>query len=411
MSKTGWFYAANVAQLTLRFVQMILVTRLLTGTELGVYYAAAAYPQLFSRVIDFGLPHAVRYYMLQHPSSGRVMLSLIGRFVLIVTVPVLLVFYFVERLPLESPHISAGLQKNFVILALYCIFLTVNSILLSIVISFERFKAILLANTIPFIIFIVLTVSEYYFHELTSDDVLMQLLISETATLTIYFSAILLSGNLKAGQDSIEIRNVLRYSIQIYPSGFLKVLTTRLDKVILSFLAPPVFIGYYSVLMTIRDTSIFPISTYGQMFMNKLSKAFAEGREAITRDINRNLIAVFIAFVLGFIVYLVLQELILRLFFREVTPELMKVAPYLLVSTVPLALISFLSNVFLATNRPRFVSYSSVLTILVFYGFVFAGFETLGVQTFFFASVLSTSIGFLYLLLVYIRTQFQVKSI
>lgn len=402
MTKSFIFYVSNASQLVSRFVQMIVITRYLSPVDLGVYYSAVAYPQLLSRVFDFGLPHAVRYFILQSPAAGFFIVRMVLLFSLLVTLPILIIFYFLEFLPLESYLIIDCISGNFIVLTLYCVLLIVNSIFNAIIISFEDYRALLLSSTIPYLIFIVVVIVQFYRSYLDVNGILLQLLISELVILFIYslFTIRKIKQFNVAGIPGDGLK-IFKYALQIYPSGLLKVLTTRLDKVILSFIADPVFIGYYSVLMAIRDVSIFPITSYGQVFMNKLSRAVKGGVAGIQRMIDMNLVVIFAIYVGGFLMYLMIPHFALSLFFRDLTDEIYQAAFYLFISIIPLALFSFLSNVFLTINKPRYISYSSLISVAIFYIFILSLYKLIGANSFFYASILSTISAFIYLFIYY----------
>jgi O-antigen/teichoic acid export membrane protein len=401
MNKNLVFYTSNVVQLGLRFIQMVLVARFLSNTDLGVYYAAAAYPQLLSRIFDLGLPHAVRYYILQDPYTSRSVVKVVFLFTFAISLPVTAFFFFLDHLPLESGEILSAISHNYFVLSLYCVLLVVNSIWLSIVLSFEKFQAVLITSIVPYIIFIAAVATQYYLFELEVNDILFQLFISEFVALVIYLMFILRVVNQQEKSVPIKVIELMRYALHVYPSGFLKVLTTRLDKVVLSFIAAPAFIGYYSVLMTIRDISIFPITSYGQLFMNKLSQALKNKSEKVNKLVDINLLGILLIYAGGFAMFLLVDNFIIALFFKEVNAEVLRAAFFLLLSIVPLALSSFLSYVFLTINRPKYMSYSALWSTIGFYGTVYLCYDKLKSDSFFYASLLSTLIGFLYLFIHY----------
>ena len=404
MNKNLIFYISNASQLGLRFIQMIVITRYLSKVDLGVYYASAAYPQLLSRIFDLGLPHAVRYYILQVPSAARFIVKLVLIFSLFISLPIMIIFYFIEKLPLESGEISFILSDNFVVLGFYCVFLIVNSIFYCIVISFEKYNAVLLTSTLPYLIFIVAIMIQFNIFHLEVGDILFQFLVSEMVAFLIYsifIAKIITNNNAHTVQLSLRSLDVFKYALQVYPSGFLKIMTTRLDKVILSFIAAPVFIGYYSVLMTIRDISIFPITSYGQVFMNNLSMAFKMKGQGIQKKIDKSILGILILYSAGFVVFLFVQDIVLKLFFKEITNDTYRAAFFLLLSAIPLALLSFLSTIFLITNSPKHVSFASIIGIGTFYGFVSLFYGWLGSDSFFYASVLSVLAEFIYLFVNY----------
>ncbi|SRR5260221_2714470 len=398
MPKTLFFYAATIFQLGLRFVQMIIVTRNLSSFNLGVYYVSAAYPQLLSRVFDFGLPHAVRYFMLSVPSANRTIMKMLLSFPFLIFLPIFAFFYFIDSLPLEAGEIGKQMSDNVLSLSFYCLLLIVNSILNSILLSFEKFKTLLVSSIVPYCFFIVIIAHKASLSELSVSDVLLQLSISEVITLMIYLFSVATIIKQKSEEPlTLKMVDVIRYALRIYPNGFLKVITTRLDRVVLSFVATPVFIGYYSVFMTIRDISIVPVTTYGQVFMNQLSEFFKSKKDGLVALLNKNLMLVTIVYTLGFITYLLLQDVVLGLFFKELTHSLLQASFVLFLSIIPLALLSLLSSFFLVANRPSDISWSSVIMIVVFYSIVYLSYDRLGSESFLYASVLSTLFGFLFL--------------
>ena len=403
MPKSIIFYIANASQLGFRFLQMILITRFLSGVDLGAYYATAAYPQLLSRVFDLGLPHAVRYFVLQVPAATGFIIRSVMLFAALIFLPIFCIFYFLDTLPLESEEIVQLIAASYFLLSVYCVVLIVNSILNAIILSFEQFISSLLSSTLPYVVSITILVMLHYSADgLQAHDVLVLLLITEGSIFAIHISFILKKIHFASWhhpEAHISIREIFAYAFQIYPSGILKVIVTRLDRVVLSFLASPVFIGYYSVLMTIRDTSIFPVISYSQIFMNKLSGILKTTQLAVRRLLYKNLIAVAGLYLAGFLLFLLLQDIALRFFFKEqqVSSELYTASYFLSLSTIPLALTSLIHTYFFTSNNPRYISISSLFTIITFYGFVLLSYGKTGSNSFLYASVFSAATGFIYL--------------
>ncbi len=402
MPKSLLFVFANILQLVMRFAQMIMVTRVLSSVELGLYYAAAAYPQVLSRLLDFGMPHACRYFILTQPHARRFIVRLTFLFSLAVAIPIFLVFLFMYHLPLESSQLVEKISENHFVLSLYCVLLIVNSILISVLISVERIKTFLVSSVIPYVVFIGVVAYKAQKSILEVDDVLLQLLISEAITLVIY--SISISFMPKTGANNVAViglKGVVSYALKIYPTGMLKAITTRFDRVVLSFIAPPAFIGYYSVIMTLRDISIVPVSSYGQIFMNKMSSALRTTGIGAIRILNYNLLLITIIYLCGFLLFIPLEQHLMNFFFKGLNTDSFKGSLFLIFSTVPYALFSFMSFYFLVTNRPVQVSISTIVMLATFYPIIFVFHKSVGTETFFYASAFSTTCALFYLLAYY----------
>ena len=394
MQKKLIFLSANVLQLALRFLQMIVVTRSLSGTELGTYYAAAAYPQLFARIFDLGLPHATRYFVLKQPGQVNSIITIAFIFSISVFPVIAVVFYSLQHLPLEAAEILSAISENWMILSLYCLLLTVNAILNAFLISLEKFKVLLLSLTLPYIVFIAIILYKVLSSDLSVRDVLIQLLISELIILLIYAGSLYKSRKDKQeGVPSLQWKMFMQYGLKIYPNGLLKTMTVRLDRVILSFIAPTNFIGYYSVLMTLRDIAIVPVSTYGQLFMNHVAKVIQQGKETLQDLVHKNMWIILAGYTLGFLTFILFQDFILKLFFKHVSEGMYRASFFLILSVIPLALTSILSNVLMVMNRPSIVSWSSVISIIVFYLTILLLYERISSQSFYYAAIISAAAG------------------
>ena len=399
MSKNLLFYLSNILQVVLRFAQMIVVTRTLSSNELGIYYGVTAYPQLFSRFFDLGLTHAARYFILMVPADRLFIIRLGFLFSLGAFVPIFLIFFLLERFPLDTSEIISVVSENYLILSIYCLLLLINAVLNSILLSLERFKTILWTAIIPYAVFIVIVLYKATYLTLDVKDVVIQLFISELLLFTIYLIGLSDIFKDKSKTRSFSLKEFFKYAMKIYPNSFLKPITTRLDRIILSLIATPTFIGYYSVLMTLREVAILPVTTYGQVLMNKLSGLIKKDKKETHKLMNRSLITIFLLYSAGFVCYLFVKDLVLHLFFKEVTPEMYQASYVIFLSIIPLALVSLLANFFLVTNKPSFISRSILVSIIVFYGVVFLGFKILEGYSFTLAVLFSTTSSFIFLVI------------
>jgi len=397
VSKNTVFYLSNILQVVFRFAQMIVVTRALSSIDLGVYYAATAYPQLLSRFFDLGLTHAARYYILMLPEARQFVIRLLMIFTLVVFVPIFLIFFLFERFPLDTSEVITAVGNNYFILSVYCVLLIINSVLNSIVLSLERFKALLWTAILPYAFFIIIVIYKVSFLTLDVNDVLQQLLVSEVLLLAIYLVALMDLFKSDGRKTSLTVKEIFKYAMKIYPNSFLKPITTRLDRIILSFIATPTFIGHYSILMTLREVSILPVTTYGQMLMNKLSGLLKNNREQISKLMTNSLIVVFLIYTAGFGVYFLLKDFVLHLFFKEVTTDMYLTSYIILSSAIPLALFSLLTYYFLVMNNLPPISWAILASVVVFYLVIFLGFKNLDNNVFSLAVLVSTIFSFSFL--------------
>lgn len=383
---------------------MIVVTRTLSQVDLGIYYAAAAYPQLLSRVFDFGLPHAARYFLLRYPNHIAYLCK-ISVVISALSFPIIAgLFVSIQFLPLELGEIGQTISAHWFLLTTYCVVLVLNSIFNGLVISIEKYTILLFALSAPYAIFILVILYKANYGVLDVDDVLLQLLVSELLVMSLYAIPIVryFKYERQIQERPFHWRNVILYALKIFPNGLLKTLTTRLDRVILSFFATPTFIGQYSVLVTIRDIGILPITTYGQVFMNDLTRAIKEKTANITRMVDRRLLSILGIYSIGFLFFLLIQDFVLNLFFDEgVDAQLRLMSGVLCLTVIPNALVGFITYVYLVLNKAEHVSIASAISLFVFYTIVFVGNSFIGMDIFFYASVFSALVGFGYLFLFY----------
>lgn len=402
--KSGFFFFSNAIQFVLRFLQMIVITRNLSGVDLGLYYVSAAYPQLLSRVFDLGLPHATRFYLLKFPNQALFLCKLIGAFSVAIFPFIACIFLFLDYLPLEVEEIARQVSEDWVILSFYCLLLILNSIFNALIISIEKYKTLLLTSTIPYFIFIMVILYDANQGTLSVHYVLLQLLISEAIILLLCLTPII-SFIRHAGiatRREFRWKDVVVYSLKIYPNGLLKTMTTRLDRIVLSFIATPVFIGQYSVLVTLRDIATIPVTTYGQTFMNELLNRIKLAKGGIKKLVDTNLIWILCIYASGFFVFLIVQDYFLKLFFDDLEgTKIYTMSLMLVVSAVPNVLLAFIHYFFLVVNKPQYVSLSSGVAICCFYGFIVLTYGQIGSDSFFYASIVAPLVGFIYLFLYY----------
>lgn len=373
---------------------MIIVTRNLSAPDLGVYYGTTAYPQLISRFFDLGLTHSCRYFILMVPSARPFIIKLILLFSLGVFAPIYLVFFLLKSSSFDTSGILLVLSQNYISLTAYCVLLLTNSILNSILLSLERFKVLLWVSTIPYIVFILVVLYKVFFYSLDVKDILIQLLISELLISAISLIGLMDLFKINKEMTSLKVREVFIYAIKIYPNSFLKPLANRLDRIVLSFIATPAFIGYYSVLMTLREVAILPVTTYGQVLMNKLSLLIKRGTSDSYKLMYKPLFITLLIYLAGFGIYFLFKDLVLHLFFKHVTLELYHISYLIFLSIIPLSLFSLLTYYYLVSNRPSTISWAIFIGIILFYAVTFLCFQVLRNQSFSLAVLISTTLSF-----------------
>lgn len=384
---------------------MITITHVVSSFDLGIYYAVSAYPQLLSRAFDMGLPHASRYFMLKIPNQRVRIIKLVSSLLGMITFAVLGSFFLLTQFEIESNDLIDKLSDNYLVLCFYCLGLIVNSILNAILLSFERLKGILIASTVPYVVFICIISYKYYYGVLEINDLFLQLLVSELIMTLIFLVSLrkLLLVSSPDEAETIGVGDLMRYASKTYAGGLLKTITTRLDRVVLSFIASPVFIGYYSVLMTLRDICIVPATSYGQVFSNRLSAVMKNSESNLERAVGSKLVILTAVYSLGLVIFLVIQRPILGIFFEVVTDEIVFASRFIMLSTIPVALISFLLFVFLIMNKPEHFSISSVIMIITCYSMIYWLYPRMDGNAFLVASVASPFVGLIYSLFYFRR--------
>lgn len=388
---------------------MIAITRTLSSADLGVYYASAAYPQLLSRIFDLGMPHAARFYLLKFPNQVRYICKLVAITAIGISPFIGCIFLFLHRLPIEVNEISFQISENWIVLSIYCLLLILNSIFNAFIISLERYKMLLITSTLPYLFFIGIIFYKANSGSITVTDILVQLAASELIILLLCMIPVIRAiKQTKKVARPFNWKDVMKYALKIYPNGLMKTMSTRFDRVVLSFIATPVFIGQYSVLMTLRDIGTIPVTTYGQTFMNELSKAIRLTQEglkekgSIKKMIDKNLLYILALYSGGFIAFLFLQEYLLALFFHDLSDDkIYLMSAVLMISAIPNVLVGFIHYFFLTMNKPLHISISSGLALASFCGFVAVTYKNLGSDSFFYAAVVSAVVGFIYLFIYY----------
>jgi len=265
----------------LQILTVIALARFVGREVLGQYAAIIAFTLVIGRLVDIGLPAAISYFIRMEPESAnavsrRVLLHIAG------TVPVVFgAAYLLRFIPFAEMGLNTAVALSTTSLAVMMLAQLASGLFANIMIATDRYTAYTLLQAAPQAL---LCGAVYTMHLMGAPLSIVSLLpvLAATAILPpLLIGAVMVwtIAHAKTGR-SVDVRELYSFGFQTLPGNAAKVISARLDRMILSAFLSASSLGLYAVGMTVKTALLVPFQAYGIGLFNDLLDEKKAGRSA-----------------------------------------------------------------------------------------------------------------------------------
>ena len=337
IKQANWGVAGSIFGFVIGFFIKIYLIDIVGVDEWGKYVSAHAFSGAMSTIISFGIPWILIKYIPQYVDDQLYKAKQLVKKTLLFTIIVSLLFltliYFL------APILDVFLYKEINNFTLILLLTSVNvpiAIFMGIIISLYRstfrIKEIMLYGT--FIIVPIRAILTYFIFIYTQN--IIYFIVIEL--LTTLFSLILLFYLFNRDVFSLSLfhhnkkfilnSDIKNYGKKMYANSLVTFFAGESLSLILSFSLPPVYIGVYSILLSISGVTLFLINNLNTIFAPAISKLFSKNRMLELEELYKRT-----TFIINFLAFPFIISLIFFakdiLYLYDDTGSLLKYTPYL----------------------------------------------------------------------------------
>lgn len=356
-------------RLALGLLTIVLLERILGAETLGGYLSITVMTQIMARVLDFGLPHGIGYYLRVDQGSVRniVMVTALHSFA-VAPIAAALVFLigFFPFANIESRDIFHEIGWVIALLALSELVANLGR---AIFIPRKQFGAHLAINALTPISFLALVWTDVVSKGadgVFAHDLVLNMARSAAFTAALVAFVLLVSVTLSP-MGKTNFRDLYTYSSKAYGSALSKVIAQKFDRLLLISLLGASSYALYSVSVSLRDMIVFPAQSYALALRNRQIDMIVHARRV---DKARRLLLrtttlwIAIGTIVSFLMIPIWPIIVGFLF----SPDFASISSFTQILTFtcgPLAAMSVAWNHLYALNLPGRVFVLTILSLLV----------------------------------------------
>jgi len=339
IKQANWGMAGSIFGFVIGFFIKIYLIDIIGIEQWGKYVSALTFSGAMSTIISFGIPWVIVKYIPQYIDadlkSAKQLIRKIINYSLVISFVFLVIIYFL------APVLDVYLYKEINNFSLILLVTSINvpiSILMGIIISLYRsafkIKEIMLYGT--FIIVPLRAVLTYFIFMYT-DNVLyfigVEMFTSFVSLSLLFyffnknvFSIVFVEKDIDFKIDS----EITSYAKKMYTISLVTFFAGQSLSLILSFMLPTIYIGVYSILLSISGVTLFLINNLNTIFAPAISKLFSENRISELETLFKKTTFIINLLAAPFIISIIIFSKDI-LYLYDDTGGLVKYAPYLYV--------------------------------------------------------------------------------
>jgi O-antigen/teichoic acid export membrane protein len=251
-------------------LQGILLARLLGLEDYGRYATLLAFALLVARLNDFGLPHAFTYFYRRSPGTLSALLRLLAYNTLWCIFVALTIILAMANDML--PFLDVGTQPDSALLISYAVFLvagTPATILLSTLMASGNYRVFATMNSFGTVMQTVLIAALGVTGLVTLTN-----FIAIAALIQVLVTGVMLAylwrRSRETAAEAIRTWEVYSFGLRLQWGIIMKLVSTRLELLIVAAILPPAQVGIYSLALSIRDAGLVPQSIYTAPLQNMI---------------------------------------------------------------------------------------------------------------------------------------------
>jgi len=394
-------FFAHILNLILGIFTSILIARILGPENKGILSLTILLPTLLITLLNFGIEPSTIYYIGKGKYDNRKIYGntlIIGVFISGISIlfALIIIFYFKDLFLKEVPSKYLFISLGLIPLMMFHGFL--NKILLGL----QKIRKYSLISVLKNVFFLFLIIFSLIILKLGVIEAILARILSYL------FSVILIClmlhkiiGSAKYNIDKSYIKDVSLYGIKTHAANILAFLNYRLDMFLVNAFLSPIFVGYYSISVSIAE-QLWLISSSASLilFVRVASEKDDKRLKEFTPVVSRNVLFMSVIGALTF--FLISKWMISFLYSKSYLPS---VIPFniLLPGIVALSVSKVLSSDIGGRGRPLINTYLTGISVFVNLGLNIIWIPKLGVEGAALASTVAYSVMFLGTLIIYCK--------
>jgi O-antigen/teichoic acid export membrane protein len=288
----------------LQFLTVIVLARLLGPELLGQYAAVMAFTFVISRLSDIGLPSAVSYFIRTEPESAaavsrRVLLHIVA------AIPVMfLAAYGLRFIPFAEADLISAVSVSMGWLALLMLTQLAGGLFGNLLIATERYTAFTLLQAAPQILLMVAVYVVYIRSGPPSIEVLLAVLAVTSSVVPLLVALMTIGFVARTSQSkTVNIRELYAFGFRALPGNGAKLISARLDRMLLSTFLSASGLGLYSAGITFKTALLVPFQAYSLGLFNDLVDEKKAGRSSYDYNMRATVRWFFVMLAAGLVVF------------------------------------------------------------------------------------------------------------
>jgi O-antigen/teichoic acid export membrane protein len=261
----------------LAFGLSVMVARLLGPSALAYYASVTVAATLFGQMSDCGLASACGYYARHRPLATQSLLRLLARHMAIMTPAAAVLLWLAS---VVGPDAFRELLSPAWFFATLVVFVSVNManyVLPVLVLATGRYRQHAAVSTVQVLLQLVAVTVVAFAYGATWRGFIAAM--TTVLVVVAVWQTILLWRSTRGATETVTARECYRYGLSSKWAEMMKLLSGRVDLLIVSTLLQPIEIGVYSVAASFREFGMTPLRTYAGVLQNLLVQHHRKARD------------------------------------------------------------------------------------------------------------------------------------
>jgi O-antigen/teichoic acid export membrane protein len=364
MTKRSPFWASNLVQLGARFLQAAVIARFAGPHNFGIYIGAVAIPLILARVFEFNISQGLAYFTRLHPDTFGQALHILFRHVRLIFVPVAITIILMRFYPYGEDGIAGLVASLWFLITLSLVSQLFLGVIGPLMVASDNAPLYAFAVISPPALFATfVTVARLCFGQVSA----AQLILCDAASaglVMLGLMALLWKKPEVTSSHRIGPRDIYGYSAKSFPGVIAKVLSVRLDRMLLVSLLRAPDLALYSVGVSLRDIALTPSNIYAITYQNHLIDQVKRGK-GFRRALLMKMLQWTALACLGAGVFWFAADALIPLVYGKAFAPAAPVSRILMLSAVFIISAGFGWMLMVATGHPAALSMANVLAAVV----------------------------------------------
>lgn len=267
--------SGTIASIALSFALSIVIARLLGPESLANYATVSVAALVIAQLNDLGLANAFAYYARHRPGSVPTLLRILARHLLFCAVVAVLL---VLAAPAVRPSVREALAPPW-FSAMVVVFLvggTAANVLPVIILARGRYAAYVSFTNATTALQLAAVTIVYAVKGPSWRGFIAGVALAQVAIVLVQLAYLRRIG--ADSREGVTARECYSYGLRIKWAEIMKLLSGRVDLLLVTMLLPRADVGAYAVAISFREFGLMPLRTYTGIFQNLLVDRARAGR-------------------------------------------------------------------------------------------------------------------------------------